>query len=297
MFRQLSTTLLITVLLSACANTQGIGEQTATTAPTTETDPAKIATPLDTVTDVPGAVSSARQALADLIGAVPGEVEMRSVEAVEWPDACLGLAAEGEMCAQVITPGYRMVFHHDGTDYEVRTNESGSQVRMATPDRVQPPGMNEPIDVQSWIEVGIVEAGLNFEVPEGWHRLEPAWKWVPEPGSPICLGVDWAAVDPPVEPVAAMLPENAVMLERVPFDLGWTTAYRYKLEVYAAAGEGEGETPPDVISVDYHILIATTAGDGRRVIDFYASAPSEDELATIEPLLAFMVRSLQPLTE
>lgn len=94
-----------------------------------------------------------------------------------------------------------------------------------------------------------------------------------------------------------MLPENAIMLERVPFELDWTTAYRHKLEVYAAAGEGEGETPPDVISVDYHVLIATAADDGRRVIDFYASAPSVDELAAIEPLLAFMVCSLQPLTK
>ena len=32
------------------------------------------------------------------------------------------------MYAQVITPGYRLVFDHDGTSYNVNNNSEGSQV-------------------------------------------------------------------------------------------------------------------------------------------------------------------------
>ncbi|HZP58329.1 MAG TPA: hypothetical protein VFC53_12370 [Dehalococcoidia bacterium] len=36
-------------------------------------------------------------------------VSLDSVEAVAWPDACLGIDQPGKVCAQVITPGYRIV--------------------------------------------------------------------------------------------------------------------------------------------------------------------------------------------
>lgn len=248
-------------------------------------------------TQAADAVRSARQALADLIGAPAEGIETRSVDTVEWPDACLGWPSEGEACAEAVTPGYLITFFFSGKEYQVHTNQSGSQVRIASPDIIQPPGANEPIEAQSWTPVTVEEAGLSFEVPVEWTRLEPAWRWAPEPGSLAYLGVDWAEIEPPTEPEAAMLPENAVMLERIPVELGWTTAYRYKAEVYKAASQGESEAQPEVTSVDYHILITSGAGDGRRVVDFHASAPSEGELGQLEPLLDAMVHSLQPLTE
>lgn len=40
---------------------------------------------------------------------------LRNVEPAEWPDACLGLAETGEICATVITPGYRVTVEVNGT--------------------------------------------------------------------------------------------------------------------------------------------------------------------------------------
>lgn len=58
----------------------------------------------------------------------PTQVEVVEVEAVEWNDSSLGCPEEGKMYAQVITPGYRIVFetpegrkvyHTDGGDQVV----------------------------------------------------------------------------------------------------------------------------------------------------------------------------------
>lgn len=52
-----------------------------------------------------------------------------SAEAVEWPNSCLGAAKPGEMCAQVITPGYRVVLSTLDKQYELRTDRSGRTVK------------------------------------------------------------------------------------------------------------------------------------------------------------------------
>jgi hypothetical protein len=41
----------------------------------------------------------------------------------------LGLPATGTSCAQVLTPGLRVVVETGGTSYEFRTNRDGSLVR------------------------------------------------------------------------------------------------------------------------------------------------------------------------
>jgi hypothetical protein len=49
----------------------------------------------------------------------------------DWPDACLGVAAEGVMCAQVITPGYEATFVVNGRVYTFHTDETGGQVILS----------------------------------------------------------------------------------------------------------------------------------------------------------------------
>ena len=52
------------------------------------------------------------QAIADLarrLQVSPEAVQVRRVEAVEWPDTSLGCPEPGMMYAQVITPGYRII--------------------------------------------------------------------------------------------------------------------------------------------------------------------------------------------
>lgn len=80
--------------------------------------------------DQPEAVEAAKSALAESLGIDADQIEVVSYEETEWPDACLGLAESGEMCAQVITPGYQVTMEADGETYVARTDVSGDQVRL-----------------------------------------------------------------------------------------------------------------------------------------------------------------------
>lgn len=50
------------------------------------------------------------------------------VEAVEWPDASLGCPEPGRMYAQVVTPGFRIVFEAAGARAEFHTARRGDAV-------------------------------------------------------------------------------------------------------------------------------------------------------------------------
>jgi hypothetical protein len=75
------------------------------------------------------AFEAVREVLVGQLGLDP--LAIRPVEAtpVDWPDACLGLPGAGESCAQVVTPGFRVVVEASGTSYEFRTNRDGNLVR------------------------------------------------------------------------------------------------------------------------------------------------------------------------
>ncbi len=67
------------------------------------------------------------QAVADLAGRLAiaiDAIQVRAVEAVEWPDASLGCPKPGMMYAQVITPGYRIVLEAAGKTYEYHSSHT-----------------------------------------------------------------------------------------------------------------------------------------------------------------------------
>jgi hypothetical protein len=80
--------------------------------------------------DLPAAAMAARQQLSEIVETPPEEINVVSFEEMEWPNACLGLEEEGEMCAQVITPGWRVVLDVNGEQYTLRTDEEGEVVRL-----------------------------------------------------------------------------------------------------------------------------------------------------------------------
>ncbi len=78
----------------------------------------------------PAAALEAQEALMEKF-AIPADlVQILSAEQTEFPDACLGLAEEDELCAQVITPGWLFEVEVQGIRYEVRTDESGGVIRF-----------------------------------------------------------------------------------------------------------------------------------------------------------------------
>ncbi len=80
---------------------------------------------------LPGAALSAQQLLAAQLGKAVEAIRIVRTERVDWPDACLGIETPGLMCAQVITPGFRVLLEADGKRYEFHTDLSGSDVRLA----------------------------------------------------------------------------------------------------------------------------------------------------------------------
>ena len=74
--------------------------------------------------------AAVKNALARQLGVAPETITITFAEKTEWPDACLGQPAEGELCAAVVTPGYGGLLEANGAQHEFRTNETGSVVRL-----------------------------------------------------------------------------------------------------------------------------------------------------------------------
>jgi hypothetical protein len=78
------------------------------------------------------AQSQVAKTLADTLHIDENAITVVSSAPIEWPDACLGIAQPGIVCAQVITPGYLFVLAANGRQYEYHTDKAGSQVAPAT---------------------------------------------------------------------------------------------------------------------------------------------------------------------
>lgn len=66
--------------------------------------------------------------IQSLSGVSQTDVEVISVQSKEWPDACLGVQREGQLCAQVITPGYQVKALAASKVYDVHTDQALEQI-------------------------------------------------------------------------------------------------------------------------------------------------------------------------
>ena len=217
------------------------------------------------------------QAIADLaerLDVGPDEIAVQSVEATEFPDASLGVPEQGKVYAQVIMPGYVIRLVVNSTVYEY--HGSGERAVFAP--------TSSPTPAPVYQEVNIPEAGLEFEVPAGWMRLEAEWAWSPDGANSLRLGVNWMDIQPPQEVEAAMLPTPSQIIHSEPVELDWGSGRRFTVEVYAPAAQGDDTRAP-VQSVETHVLIVVSLGDARRAFDFYASDQTAEQLAILEPSL------------
>lgn len=80
---------------------------------------------------IPGPALAAQQLLAAQLSLLPEDIRIVASERIEWQDACLGISSPGQMCAQVITPGFRIRLEANGKSYEFHTDLTGSDVRLA----------------------------------------------------------------------------------------------------------------------------------------------------------------------
>ncbi len=128
--------LLLLALLAACAPGQ-------TTEPTTEPDgaePPPVGTPLTepTAAETPATDNAADAVTAAAVAQLAAELDLAesdvtvlSAVETEFSDGCLGLGGPAESCLQAITPGWLIMASANGQEYEVHTDATGQQVRVA----------------------------------------------------------------------------------------------------------------------------------------------------------------------
>ena len=119
----ISITLLI-LIVTACSP-----EAQATEAPSSIDEQP---TPTHIPVDLTPAQRAAINTLSENLGLPIDKIKLISTEAVEWPDGCLGIEGAGLACAQVITPGFRILLEANGKQVEYRTNEDGTQIGPAS---------------------------------------------------------------------------------------------------------------------------------------------------------------------
>ena len=74
------------------------------------------------------ALIGARRVLVDSLAIPYAGPPLNTLEPVEWGDASLGCPKPDVMYAQVVTPGFQLVFEYEGQQYEYHTDQDGSTV-------------------------------------------------------------------------------------------------------------------------------------------------------------------------
>src|SRR5262249_27357838 len=74
-------------------------------------------------------VAIVKPMLAAALGIDESAITVVSTQIIEWPDNCLGNAAPGTACGQVVTPGYIVTLEANGQQYEYHTNADASVVK------------------------------------------------------------------------------------------------------------------------------------------------------------------------
>ncbi|PIP86799.1 hypothetical protein COV42_01000 [Candidatus Campbellbacteria bacterium CG11_big_fil_rev_8_21_14_0_20_44_21] len=100
---------------------------------TENTGNAEESSPLTTGTDEEAVINkvkevavSGREGLASV-----DDAKFISIERNSWPDACLGIETEvDEVCAQVVTEGYRVVLRLGGAEFVYHTDITGDSIRF-----------------------------------------------------------------------------------------------------------------------------------------------------------------------
>ena len=90
--------------------------------------------------EVPLAAEGARFVLSQVLGIT--DVEIVSVQPVEWPNACMGLAYPEELCAAIITPGAIVTLAVGDAIYTYHADQTGGSVRLA---QAPPVALDAPV--------------------------------------------------------------------------------------------------------------------------------------------------------
>lgn len=149
----------VILLIAACAPVTPVIPQTGgdTRTPAAGTGTGEPGAPIVSEEDIRGLVATWLGQQLNIPGA---QIDAVSVIRNDWPDSCLGLPQEGEQCTQVITPGWRLVLRANGQEYVVRTNLTGTVIRlspMSSETQEVGEGTDEGTITAPGVETGTVE--------------------------------------------------------------------------------------------------------------------------------------------
>ena len=88
------------------------------------------ATPISASERSANALTLARQRIGEKHRIDPALLLVKSVQGVNWPNACLGVVEPDQMCAQVITPGFRFVLENNQRTFTVHTDLDGRRAAI-----------------------------------------------------------------------------------------------------------------------------------------------------------------------
>lgn len=123
---------LMAALVASCAQAESEQPTDSISIDSINTDPSR-----EDIANMPEEILSIelQQAVLEAVGEQqdlpPNQLQITAVESADWPDACLGLAAPDEFCAQMITPGWAVTVTNGQQTWQYRTDLDITQVKLA----------------------------------------------------------------------------------------------------------------------------------------------------------------------
>lgn len=129
--------------------------------------------------------------LAEWIAMPARTLRVVAAEAVVWPDACLGIQQPGKICAQVLTPGFRVLLQDPlGGAHSVHTASVSGDARWAG--EVHTRGTISALDLAGGRVILRTSEGATLAL-----RLVPGTSWLPVASQAAIVGASVvAAYDP-----------------------------------------------------------------------------------------------------
>jgi hypothetical protein len=139
--------------------------------------------------------------------------------------------------------------------------------------------------------VEIPEAGLALDVPTSWLQLDQEPAWSPTGNGEKRIAVSWFHLVPTIKPEAILLPDSGLIVASTPIALDWGSGRQYLVKDHGGSGVGQGARAL-TLSVEIHTILILADGETQWAYDLHAVAPTEEELATLKPVLDTMLGSM-----